>query len=114
MVRSRSLRIGVSRREHWEAVLARHRGSGLSIKAFCVRERVSYQSFFLWKRRFAGESADGKVTFAPVRVVAEEPTPAECGPIEIELPGGQRVHVRGRVDRQVLADVLAVLGDRAC
>ena len=114
MGRSKALRGGVPCRDRWQAVLARQRESGLSIKAFCARERVSYQSFFLWKRRFRDEAADGKAIFAPVRVVAEEPAPAECGHIEIEFPGGQRVHVRGRVDRQALADVLAVLGAVAC
>lgn len=114
MGRSKSSRGGVPCRDRWQAVLARHRQSGLSIKAFCARERVSYQSFFLWKRRFRDEAADGKVTFTPVRVVTEEPAQAECGHIEIELPEGSRVHVRGRVDRQALADVLAVLGVVAC
>lgn len=49
----KSLRGGGSRREHWRRVLARQRASGLSIKAFCARNGVSYQSFFLWKRKFA-------------------------------------------------------------
>jgi hypothetical protein len=43
------------------------------------------------------------VTFAPVTVVAGS------GAIEIVLPQDRRVLVHGPVDRQVLADVLAVL-----
>ena len=114
MARAKSLRGTGSRRERWQRVLTLQRASGLSIKAFCVREGVSYQSFFLWKRRFRDEVADSKVTFAPVHVVTEEPGPAECGHLEIELPAGPRIHVRGRVDRQALAEVLAVLGVVAC
>ena len=52
MVRSKRLRGGASRRDYWEAVLARQAESGLSIKTFCTRERISYQSYFLWRRRF--------------------------------------------------------------
>ena len=50
----------------------------------------------------------------PVRVVAEEPARAEDGRIEIALPGGRQVRISGRVDRQALAEVLAVLEGRAC
>ena len=106
MARSKALR---SRREYWEAVVARHAGSGMSIKAFCVRERISYQSYFFWKRKFRDEPVrdQGEVTFAPVTVVPQ--TQAASGAIEIVLPQDRRVVVHGPVDRQVLGDVLAVL-----
>jgi hypothetical protein len=115
MASGRSKRGAGSRREHWQQVLARQRASGLSIKAFCARDGVSYQSFFLWKRKFAGEAAAGaltreKVTFAPVTVVSEAAMHSPGGHIEIELPGDRRVRVQGPVDKQALSDVLAVLG----
>ena len=96
--------------------MARQRESGLSIKAFCGRECVSYQGFFIWKRRFRSEAAPGTglVTFAPVTVVAEMARPTEAGRIEIELAGNRRVHVVGPVDRRALADVLSVLGAVPC
>jgi hypothetical protein len=68
----KSLRGGESRREHWQRVLARQGASGLSIKAFCARNSVSYQSFFLWKRKFGTRPV--KHTFAPVTVEASMPT----------------------------------------
>ena len=99
-----------SRREYWQEVLARQAASGLSIKAFCGRERVSYQTFFIWKRKFRSEHVEtrGEITFAPVTVVAHSSAPS--GSMEIVLPGNHRVVLRGPVDRQALADVLAVLG----
>jgi hypothetical protein len=112
----KSLRGGESRREHWQRVLARQRASRLSIKAFCARNSVSYQSFFLWKRKFASAVeasalAAEKVTFAPVTVLPQ----ATGGWIEIELPSQKRVvRVHGPVDRQALADVLGVLEAGAC
>ena len=111
MKRSNLARRGNFCREHWRAVLVRQRESGLSIKAFCARERVSYQSFFLWQRRFRDEpaAAIGKVAFAPVTVVAETPA-VESGRIEIVLPGNRRVCVHGPLNRQALSDVLAELG----
>lgn len=108
MVRSKiSLRGGASRRDYWQAVLVRQAESGLSIKAFCTRARISYQSYFLWQRKFRDEPVglQGEVTFSPVTVVAQ----AGSGAIEIVLSQDRRVLVHGPVDRQVLADVLAVL-----
>src|ERR1035437_2854863 len=72
-VRSKRLRGGASRRDYWQGVLARHAESGLSIKTFCTRERISYQNYFLWKRKFRDEPGrlQGEVTFAPVTVVAD-------------------------------------------
>lgn len=98
-----------SRRDYWQGVLARQASSGLSIKAFCERERVSYQSFFFWKRQLRNQPvrATGEMTFAPVTVVAPAQTVA-CG-IEIVLLGDCRVVVHAPVDRQALSDVLAVL-----
>ncbi len=57
-----------SGREYWQGVLARQAGSDLSIKSFCERERLSYQSYFLWKRKFRDEPgpAEKAMTFAPV------------------------------------------------
>jgi len=102
-----------SRREYWQGVLARQASSGLSVKTFCAREHVSYQSYFVWKRKFREEpvQAKGAMTFAPVTVVAE--APAGTGGMEILLPGDRRVVVHAPVDRQALADVLAVLGGAA-
>ena len=99
-----------SRREYWRKLLERQASSGLSVKAFCLREKVPYSTFFVWKRRLPDEPvlAKDKITFAPVTVVAS--APSMNGSIEIVLSGGRRVVVHGLVDRQALTDVLAVLG----
>jgi len=49
---------------------------------------------------------------APVQVVADTALEA-AGRIEIVLPGERRVHVIGCVERQMLAEVLAVLATSA-
>ena len=99
-----------SRREYWRKLLERQAASGLSVKAFCLREKVPYSTFFVWKRRLPDEPipAKDKIAFAPVTVVAS--LPSMNGNIEIVLSGERRVVVHGSVDRQSLTDVLAVLG----
>lgn len=35
----------------WQAMVARQAGSGLSVAAFCARERLSAASFYQWRSR---------------------------------------------------------------
>jgi len=99
---------------YWKDIFARHAASGLSIKAFCEREKVSYQGFFDYKRRLRDTPVQSqeKITFAPVTVVPNPSATHESvasGGIEIVLSSNRRVVVRGPVDRQALLDVLEVL-----
>jgi hypothetical protein len=52
------------------------------------------------------------MSFVPVRVTEE--ALEHAGPIEIVLSGGRVIRLRGHVDRQMLADVLAVMEGQAC
>jgi len=127
-----------SRRDYWRCVLELQAASNLSIRAFCEQEKIPYPSFFVWRRRLREVSAaasaqsssaaasaessaesSGKITFAPVTVVPPPPSPPPPAStvsdgIEIVLCGDRRVVLRGSVDRQALADVLAVLGVCVC
>ena len=103
-----------SRREFWQEVLSRQRGSGLSIRRFCDQEGLATATFYLWKRRLGQgtgrrDEARASVRFAPMQVVPEATPVATPGGIEILLPHDRRVRLTGTVDRQQLADVLAVL-----
>ena len=100
-----------SRREFWREVVARQRGSGLSIQRFCVKEGLATATFFVWKRRLGqGTGAvPATVGFAPVQVQPEAARETVVGEIEIFLPHDRRVRLTGAVNRQQLADVLSAL-----
>ena len=103
-----------SRPEFWRQALARQRKSGLSIRRFCEQEALATATFYLWKRRLGQgtgrrDEARASVSFTPVQVVPEATSVAASGGIEILLPHDRRVRLTGMVDRQQLADVLAVL-----
>jgi len=81
----------------------------VSIRAWCRRHRVYEATFYSWRARLARRDAEHPGTgFVPVRVVEPEGAAAEAS-LEIVLVGGHRVRVRGSVDRQALAEVVAVL-----
>lgn len=117
----------------WRRMVQAQGGSGMSVRAWCRRRRVKEVTFYWWRRELARRDAEVCVrrdlevcvprcaeacvdreteklsaSFVPVRVLDDAPA-ARGSRIEIVLAGGQRVRVSGRVDRQTLADVLAVL-----
>jgi transposase-like protein len=92
--------------------------SGLSIRVWCREHDLHEQAFYWWRSRLAQTDRRQKPRYrkpalVPVRVSAPEADRAEGG-IEIVLPGDRRVRVKGRVDRQTLVDVLAVLEAPPC
>jgi transposase-like protein len=112
-----------SKEGFWRRMITRQAGSGLSVRAWCGRHDVPEASFYWWRRRLAtsGRSAHqaggcetGTPQFVPVRISADRADAASDsrpGCIEIILPSNHRVRVLGAVDRQALADVLAVVHD---
>jgi transposase len=99
----------------WRRVVAGQPGSGMSVRSYCFRQGVKESAFYWWRATLARRKAPRpKAAFVPVSVVAEEPRRAEDGRIEIALPGGRQIRVSGRVDKQMLVDVLSVLEARPC
>jgi hypothetical protein len=108
----------VSKERFWLDALRGQPGSGQSIRGYCRRHRLRESAFYFWRKELArrGTSTATQAAFVPVRITGEPfaapGSPAGSTPpgrIEIVLSGGRQVHVIGRVDRQALADVLAVL-----
>lgn len=107
----------------WREMVRGQSGSGMSVRAWCRRHALTEPAFYWWRRRLAGRNAENPAAaFVPVRVTddgvaagvaATDARSAEAGRIEIVLANGRRVHLIGPVDRQALADVLAVLSNDA-
>jgi transposase-like protein len=116
-------------------VVREHGRSGLTVREFCHKSKLHESAFYFWRRELlrrdlARREAEqeqsqqapsvGEPAFVPVHVaqeIAAQPAGRPNGTeyrIEIELSDGRRVHVLAPVDRQALADVLAVLEAQAC
>ncbi len=103
---ARGTRRDLKKEAFWRRVVRGQVGSGLSIRAWCRKHGVQESAFYWWRTRLGRRDAAGP-TFVPVQVT--EASPKTAGRIEIVLPGDRRVQVIGRVERQTLAEVLAVL-----
>lgn len=123
---------GVALEERWRAAVSRWQVSGLSAASFCRQEGIGVWSLWHWRRRFGlpmlrerrpvggvtgrrGELTSSGVEplFVSARLVPPSHEPSREGPraawAEVELGSGRVLRLLGRFDKQVLADVLAVL-----
>jgi len=75
----------------WSGIITRYRQSGMGMKAFCEQEGLRLGTFEEWYRRVRrSETSKGRF----VEGKSERPS---AGPwaVEVELPNGVRLRVRG-------------------
>ncbi len=129
------------RQQYWEAVVQRWTESGQAVRGFCRAEGLRESAFYFWRRKLGprgrrvaaqnNSPPEGLVppvsrsssrlpprqrprpSFLPVRMVEPRVAESVCG-VEIVLAHGHTVRVQAGVDRQTLADVLALLEVRPC
>jgi hypothetical protein len=79
----------------WRRLVALYEASGLNQNAFCAREGISANTFRIWKERLKAEGKAGKP--APTFVELTPPGRPEAGPwaVEVELPHGIVLRMRG-------------------
>lgn len=118
------------REARWRRIIREQARSALTIRRFCRENDLAESAFYFWRRELQRREAlpeqrqrtgrtdlaEGQIAapaFVPVSI-SQQARP-EAPAIEIALPGGARIHVGAGVDRQALADVVAVLLEaRAC
>lgn len=91
----------------WRRMVRTQASSVLSVRAWCRRRGLREATFYWWRAELARRDVE-RPTFVPVRVTDDVSGGGEAR-IEIVLSGGQRVLVHGQVDRQMLAEVLAMV-----
>ena len=100
----------------WKRVVEQWGASGLSIRSFCLRNRVHEGTFYRWKRFFAEKATTSLVprpAFLPVVVQTVVSPPSES-PIEIELTGHRILRVRSGCDQRLLGDLITLLEGKPC
>ena len=118
--------------QFWRRTIADQARSGLSVRAFCVREGLEPWNFHWWRQALARRDREvlsartvaptnatndlpAPVAFLPVCVVQDgADTIVATTPIEIVLPAGLTVRVGRGFDPIALDAVLSVLEARRC
>jgi hypothetical protein len=104
------------REQYWRQHHLRQHSSGLSIGAYCARERISFSSFYVWKKRLAPSlpAIPEPPLFLPVKVASlPYPGGAVAGPgIEIELSNYVRLRLDSLPEPEWLCRITAGLASR--
>ena len=122
------------RERFWRTVLKRHANSGLSVRAFCLREKLGESNFYAWRRtiaqrdqqkvparrnRQAAPSAGrNEKAKRPKSVPAFVPVTVHNGPgrnseIVLELGGGRRLRFCESIEPERLAAIVRAFDTEA-
>jgi hypothetical protein len=118
------------REKFWRRTIRQQQRSGLTVRAFCLREGLKDGAFRWWRQALArrereasltppddrdGEPTEAAPAFLPVRLVELEAVSSRpAPPIEIVLSTGTTVRVHLGFNPSALGQVLAVLEGRPC
>jgi hypothetical protein len=105
-VKTRSQRLWKEHSNSW-------RESGLSQKAYCEREGISYRSFVYHHNRLKNRSKK-----APVQFIEAKPAPVvinnQVSGLQLILPNGIRIGIGADIKAALLQTVLSVAGAFQC
>jgi len=91
----------------WRRTVRGQTSSGLTVRRWCAKHGIQDATFYWWRAELGRRDAE-QPAFVPVRVSDDTAGQRESR-IEISLGSGRLVRLRGPVNRQMLADVVAVL-----
>ena len=118
-----------SREGFWREAVLRQAASGVSAAVFCKQNGLAYSTFHRWKQNL---SPTGTVAVAPAMVQPVAPDPAEArqihfaeirpASVRVDRPdsslqlrcGRFSLRVSPGCDRDLLRDVLTLLGELSC
>jgi len=79
-------------RKQWQRLVERYESSGKSQAEFCRVEGLNENTFRLWRSRVRASSVNGS---APFTEVVPAPSPESGWSMELDLPGGTKLRLRG-------------------
>ena len=79
--------MGKRTEEQWRELIQLHTQSGLTIKAFCIEQKISISNFYLFKKQFKSPliTATPEPVFVALHKPKSEPKPQQLGMIELQV-----------------------------
>lgn len=79
--------------EEWRTLLARWKRSGIGAREFCRKESIQLSSFVRWQQRL--QESPAQSAFVPVVSIPPSATLATSWTVEVTLPNGAKLELRG-------------------
>ncbi len=79
--------------EEWRTLLARWKKSGIGAREFCRKESVQLSSFLRWQQRL--QESPARSEFVPVVSIPPLATETPSWTVEVTLPNGAKLELRG-------------------
>jgi len=103
--------------QHWRDLIACWQRSGLSVRAFCQRQRLAVPSFYAWRRTLRqrdgqAQPASASVTFVPVQIRHDATDPPAA--LELVLTDGRCLRIPPGFDPVQLRALLRALEGSPC
>ena len=96
----------MTRERDWRERIAAQERSGMSIKRFCEEQRVTEQSFYVWRKRLRKQQP---MRFALVETGGAGQESAMEAALELVLATGERLRIGAGVNPAALRSVLEAL-----
>jgi hypothetical protein len=99
-----------AKERRWRDVLRRHAASGLSVRAFCLREKLTESGFYAWRRTVAERNGEVKSPRAPAFLPLMVTDRSAGGAwAEMELAGGRILRLPESMPVERLAELVRAL-----
>ena len=97
----------LKREAFWRGVLGRYSRSGLTVRGFCQREKVTEAAFYAWRRELRNRDRERQAApaFVPL-LVRDDPGQADDGGITVELRGGHVLRLPTMIAVERLAELV--------
>jgi len=113
-------RVDLAKHRRWQKTIGEAARSGLSIREFCRRRKLTVSHFYWWQRRLGmdirkglSRKPEGGQTPASFALVSDDQTGTDAG-IELVLGDGRRLRIHKGVDGETLRAVLAAMESDPC
>jgi hypothetical protein len=97
----------------WRAHSEAWSSSGLSQKAYCEQEKISYRSFVYQHSRLMGQSKKASLNFIEAKPESAVISNQASG-LQLMLPNGIRIGIGAEVNAVLLQTVLGIAGAVQC